>query len=567
MIMMSATFNEEKQKKIIDELHLKEAEELAQVLAKKYQLPYIDLSKISINTDALRIVPEAEAREAKMAPFRFVGNNLQIAVLSPNNNKLKNILEDLKGKNCKFTLYLVSTTSLERAFERYTEISASRKTEAGLIEISEDIISDFLDKFKNLVQIRDGIKVEAEEAGKQGGISGILEIILSGALAINASDIHFEPQDEEVRLRYRLDGVLQDVVPFSHRLYKQLLSRVKLMSGLKLNIKQSAQDGRFSIKAGDLEIEIRTSVIPGAYGESIVLRVLNPKSIALSFEQLGVSDELFRIFDREIHKPNGLILLTGPTGSGKTTTLYAFLKRVNSPENKIITIEDPIEYHLKGISQTQVSKEKGYTFLSGLRSALRQDPDIIMVGEIRDTETAKIAINSALTGHLVFSTLHTNNSAGAIPRLIDLEINPKVMSSSLTLSIAQRLARKLCPYCKQADDPSSFERNLIEQVIVSIKKKKPEMELPKLEKVYRPTGCDKCNQTGYHGRQGLFEAVIMDEAVSEVAIKNPSEREIKVASISQGILDMRQDGIVKVLEGITSIEEIGRVVDLNEEII
>lgn len=256
------------------------------------------------------------------------------------------------------------------------------------------------------------------------------------------------------------------------------------MSGLKLNIKQSAQDGRFSIKAGDLEIEIRTSVIPGAYGESIVLRVLNPKSIALSFEQLGVSDELFRIFDREIHKPNGLILLTGPTGSGKTTTLYAFLKRVNSPENKIITIEDPIEYHLKGISQTQVSKEKGYTFLSGLRSALRQDPDIIMVGEIRDTETAKIAINSALTGHLVFSTLHTNNSAGAIPRLIDLEINPKVMSSSLTLSIAQRLARKLCPYCKQADDPSSFERNLIEQVIVSIKKKKPEMELPKLEKVY-----------------------------------------------------------------------------------
>jgi len=269
----------------------------------------------------------------------------------------------------------------------------------------------------------------------------------------------------------------------------------------------------------------------------------------------------------EIRKPNGLILLTGPTGSGKTTTLYAFLREINDPGTKIITIEDPVEYHLAGVNQTQVNAKKGYTFLTGLRAALRQDPDVIMVGEIRDGETAATAINAALTGHLVFSTLHTNNAAGAIPRLIDLGVNAKIISSSLTLSVAQRLVRKLCPQCKREDAPKPEEKKLIDQTVTTIKRVRPDIIIPPTEKVWRPGGCGQCNQTGYRGRQGVFEAVQMTEATAQAAIKNPSEREIKIAARPQGILDMRQDGILKVLAGTTSLEELGRVVDLTAEFI
>lgn len=564
---MSVNFNEEKQDKQIEELRLKEAEELTQVLANRYQIPYVDLSKVSINTDALRLVSETESRLAGLVTFKIVGKNLYTAILSPNNNRVDGILNELKEKNYNPTLYLVSENSLKKAWEYYKEVSAHKATEAGLIDISGEKINEFLKEKKGLDDIRQVIDQEARQTIEKGGISGIVELILAGSLVTEASDVHLEPEDESIRLRYRLDGVLQDITQIDNRVYRQILSRIKLTSGLKLNIKQSAQDGRFSIKIKDSEIEIRTSIIPGAYGESIVMRVLNPKSIALTFEELGVSDEMYKIFDREIHKPNGLVLLTGPTGSGKTTTLYAFLRKVNSPENKIITIEDPVEYHLKGINQTQVNNKKGYTFLSGLRAALRQDPDIIMVGEIRDPETAQIAINSALTGHLVFSTLHTNNSAGTIPRLIDLGINPKIISSALTLSIAQRLLRKLCTNCKKEEQVPEKYKQLIIDVLESIKKKKPDFNYQFNDKIWVPVGCPKCNNTGYKGRQGIFEAVVMDQNISDVSLKNPSEREIKTAAIPQGILDMRQDGILKVVEGITSIEELERVVDLYEEII
>lgn len=564
---MSVNFNEEKQDKQIEELRLKEAEELTQMLANRYQIPYVDLSKVSINTDALRLVSETESRLAGLVTFKIVGKNLYTAILSPNNNRVDGILNELKEKNYNPTLYLVSENSLKKAWEYYKEVSAHKATEAGLIDISGEKINEFLKEKKGLDDIRQVIDQEARQTIEKGGISGIVELILAGSLVTEASDVHLEPEDESIRLRYRLDGVLQDITQIDNRVYRQILSRIKLTSGLKLNIKQSAQDGRFSIKIQDSEIEIRTSIIPGAYGESIVMRVLNPKSIALTFEELGVSDEMYKIFDREIHKPNGLVLLTGPTGSGKTTTLYAFLRKVNSPENKIITIEDPVEYHLKGINQTQVNNKKGYTFLSGLRAALRQDPDIIMVGEIRDSETAQIAINSALTGHLVFSTLHTNNSAGTIPRLIDLGINPKIISSALTLSIAQRLLRKLCTNCKKEEQVPEKYKQLIIDVLESIKKKKPDFNYQFNNKIWVPVGCPKCNNTGYKGRQGIFEAVVMDQNISDVSLKNPSEREIKTAAIPQGILDMRQDGILKVVEGITSIEELERVVDLYEEII
>ena len=558
---------DEKRDRKIDELYQKEAEELAQVLAMRHQLSYIDLSKIALNTDALRMVPLLEAREAGLAVFRVTGRVIHVAIMSAVNQKYPAVIEDLKNKNYTVNLYLASENSLNRAWEMYAEISASAASDAGLIQISDIQINSLIEKLKTLDDTRSNLNIENTNAIRGSGISIILEMILAGALVTDSSDIHFEPEVEQVRLRYRLDGVLLDIVDLDTKVYRQILSRIKLVSGLKLNIKKDAQDGRFSIKVQGVEIEIRTSTIPSAYGESIVMRVLNPKSILTTFDKLGVETKLYAIFEHEINKPNGLVLLTGPTGSGKTTTLYAFLRQVNSTESKIITIEDPIEYHLEGINQTQVNEEKGYTFAAGLRSALRQDPDIIMVGEIRDGDTAETAINSALTGHLVFSTLHTNNAAGAIPRLIELKVNPKILSSALTLSIAQRLVRKLCEQCKKKATLDDKQKELVDQVVKSIQVKRPDIEMPTITDIYEPAGCLACNQTGYKGRVGVFEAVLMDQAVASVADKNPDEREIRLVAKPQRILDMRQDGIVKVLHGITSLTELGRVVDLSAEII
>lgn len=561
--------------KRLKELREKEAEELAQTLSGHYGLPYLDLSKTAINTDALRLIPENEARQANVAAFKVVNKKLSLAILSPNKLEVLAIIKDLEAKNFKVEIFMVSEVSLESAWSRYSEISTSEKTKAGMIEVSEESISYLTEKCKTLTDIKTEIDKESELALTQGGISDILEVVLAGGLVTDASDIHIEPEQNTIRLRYRLDGVLQNVADFPLKIHRQIISRLKLLSGMKLNIKEAAQDGRFSIALKETKIEIRSSVIPSAYGESVVMRILNPKTIALTFDRLGIEAKLFEVFNREIHKPNGLILLTGPTGSGKTTTLYAFLREINSPENKVITIEDPIEYHLEGINQTQVNSKQGYTFLSGLRSALRQDPDVIMVGEIRDSETAKTAVQSALTGHLVFSTLHTNNAQGAIPRLIDLGVNPKIITSSLSLSIAQRLLRRLCQNCKkEVAVKNERDRKLLSEVIKSIMEKRPELvpsnwqgPLTEEAKIFVPVGCDQCNGIGYKGREGVFEAIAMDDAVAAKTIENPSEKEIKIAAKTQGILDMRQDGIIKVITGRTSLEELSRVVDLHEEII
>jgi len=570
---MSEDLNKTDTDEKVDLLRQKEAEELAQVLATRHQLPYIDLSRTLINTDALRLVPETEARAANLAAFRVSGKNLSVATNSPARDETLGLIEDLKRKNFTVTVHLVSTESLENAWAKYEEISKSEKSQAGQIEISSDNITEFTQKFKNLDDIKQALDQETVIAQAQGGISGLLEIIIAGGLTTKASDIHIEPEQEDVRLRYRLDGVLEDIASLPTKTYHQIISRLKLISGMKLNLKLGSQDGRFSIVLKDTEIEVRASVIPLAYGESVVLRLLNPESINVTFESLGVEAKLFEIFNREIRKPNGLILLTGPTGSGKTTTLYSFLREINSTATKIITIEDPIEYHLEGINQTQVNVKQGYTFLSGLRSALRQDPDIIMVGEIRDAETAKIAVQSSLTGHLVFSTLHTNNAQGAIPRLIDLGLNPKIITSALTLAIAQRLLRKLCPHCKQKRIMTADEKDLVGKILDSIKEKRPDL-IPEDwsgdqadPQIYQAVGCAECHQSGYNGREGIFEAILMDDAVAQATIVNPNEKEIKLAAKPQKILDMRQDGILKVIKGETTIEEVGRVIDLAEEII
>ncbi|OJI08128.1 MAG: hypothetical protein COX02_02260 [Candidatus Vogelbacteria bacterium CG22_combo_CG10-13_8_21_14_all_37_9] len=558
---------EEKRDKKLAELYQQESEELAVVLAKRHGLPYLDLSKTAINTDALRLIPMLQAREAGMIAFKVIGRTIYLATIAPENSQIADLIKDFENKNFKTELYLISENSLFLALSRYVEISESEASDAGLIQISDQQVASYLERLKTFKDVQETLTAENRRAEQGSGISTILEMILSGALAMKASDIHIEPEQETTRLRYRLDGVLVDVSEISTRICRQIVSRIKLMSGMKLNIKLTAQDGRFSIKVSGEEIEIRSSVIPSAYGESVVMRVLDPKSIKLSFENLGVETKLFNVFKQEIIKPNGLILLTGPTGSGKTTTLYAFLQRINSVGTKIITIEDPIEYHLKGVNQTQVNRTAKYTFLSGLRSALRQDPDVIMVGEIRDEETAEIAINSALTGHLVFSTLHTNNAAGTIPRLIDLGINPKVISSALTITIAQRLVRKLCPDCRQIIETTPEEQKLLRAVVESIKNKRPDLAPSEISQIYGPVGCLKCNNTGYKGREGIFEAILMDEAIAKITNTNPDEKEIWKAALAQGILDMRQDGILKVLAGKTSLDELRRVIDLTAEII
>ncbi|HEY4480076.1 MAG TPA: GspE/PulE family protein, partial [Candidatus Paceibacterota bacterium] len=557
---MTIQFNEGKQQRKLANLREEEEEGLAKLMSQKYGLSYIDLGVNPVNIDALRIIKEKDAREANVAPFNIINKKVSLAIISPNNPKTIEAVESLRQRGYAPTLFMVSHQSLEKVWERYKDLSYSMETKGGALDIANEEIQTLVKNVRSISDIKNSIEQVLSQK-KSYRISRILEIILAGAISIEASDIHIEPEEGLVRLRYRLDGVLNDILELEHDIYNLLLSRIKLISNLKLNIKGKAQDGRFSIKLGDTEIEIRTSLLPGGYGESVVLRVLNPDSIAVSLDELGINEKLLDIILRELKKPNGMILNTGPTGSGKTTTLYAFLKKIHTPEVKIITIENPIEYHIKGIVQTQTDETKGYTFLEGLRSALRQDPDIIMVGEIRDTETAEIAVNSALTGHLVFSTLHTNNAAGTFPRLIDLGVNPKVITSAINIAMAQRLVRKLCDKCKKRASLSEKDAELIKKVLAEIKDKSS-LDGLKTENVCSPVGCEACNFTGFKGRTGIYEAILIDEKIESVVTQNPSEREINKAAESQEILTMLQDGVIKTLRGITSLDELGRVIDL-----
>lgn len=555
-------FNDDKHKQKLEELHDLEEEGLAEMLSKKYGLPYIDLSVSPVNIDSLRIVKEAEARVAEVAPFNLINKRLDMAIISPNNPKTLEVIEKIKERGYLVKPFMASHQSLRKVWDRYKDLSYTMETKGGALDIANEEIQELTKDVKTAKDIKTSIEhVIAQK--KSYRITRILEIILAGAISLGASDVHIEPEDKLVRLRYRLDGVLNDILEMEHPIYMLLLSRIKLISNLKLNIKNKAQDGRFSIKINDTEIEIRTSLLPGGYGESVVMRILNPDAISVSLEDLGINKKLFNLLLHELKKPNGMILNTGPTGSGKTTTLYAFLKHVHDPGIKIITIENPIEYHLKGIVQTQTEEEKGYTFLEGLRSALRQDPDIIMVGEIRDEETAEIAVNSALTGHLVFSTLHTNNAAGTFPRLIDLGVNPKVITSAINIAMAQRLVRKLCDNCKKRSTILEGDIKIIKNVINSVKDKS-EIENIDIQNVCEPVGCEICNYTGFKGRTGIFEAILTDEKIESVVKENPSEREVTKASEEQGILNMKQDGVIKVLRGVTSLSELKRVIDLEE---
>jgi type II secretory ATPase GspE/PulE/Tfp pilus assembly ATPase PilB-like protein len=380
------------------------------------------------------------------------------------------------------------------------------------------------------------------------------QIIMGGAVALGSSDIHLEPKKEFSLLRVRLDGILHEVINLELNVYKLLLSRLKLISGLKLNVFDRPQDGRFSIVI-DRNIEVRVSSLPSEHGETIVMRLLDPKSL-LNLEELGLRKELLKTLEKEIKKPNGMIIVTGPTGSGKTTTLYAILQKIKNPGIKIITLEDPIEYKLEGITQTQVNPKKGYDFANGLRAIVRQDPDVILVGEIRDLETATIALQAALTGHLVLSTLHTNDAAGTISRLIALGEKPVNIAPAINIAIAQRLIRKVCQKCKKMENPSNEEKEKIEKAFEIIGKK-----APYFEKIPKNVGCPECNFTGYKGRIGIYEFFLVDEEMESFILKESSIGETRKKAIEKGMVPMYQDGLLKVLEGISTIEEVERVAE------
>jgi len=432
-------------------------------------------------------------------------------------------------------------------------------------KITGKIIAEqsFLEEQKKALSTIGGLSLAIENSlGEE--VTLILKNIMVGAILLDASDLHLETDQGGSALRIRIDGTLQHVCTFKDREHKAILSRIKLLSGLKLNIEKKPQDGRFTVELempeGKQEIEIRVSTLPTEHGETVVMRVLNPKSL-ISLEELGLRKDLYEIFARESQKPNGMIIVTGPTGSGKTTTLYAFLKKIRNPEIKVITIEDPIEYHLDGISQTQVDIQRGYDFASGLKSIVRQDPDAILVGEIRDLETASIALQAALTGHLVLSTLHTNSSAGTIARLQSLGEIPANIAPAINMIVAQRLVRKVCPQCRELKKITPELYKEFEESLKNVPQNvdKPALT-PDMELAYpKEKGCAFCNNTGFKGRIGIFEAFLIDDEMEEFILSSPSTVAIEKKAIEKGMLTMKQDGIIKILQQITTIEEVIKV--------
>lgn len=553
---MPAKFDTDAEDAKLHELRDREEEDLAHILSEKHNLPYTDLTIVPVNMDALRTIPEAEAREAEAVAFDKTAKHLSIAVRDPKNKATEALMERLVSRGYVPAQYLVSHKSLDAAFSRYVELSFAAGTRAGVFDISGDELTRLEAELTTIPTLKSFLERAVSE--KRIAVSSIFEGILAAAFAMKASDVHMEPEEDVVRMRLRLDGILTDVFMFDAHAYRLLNSRIKLLSGLKLNVGNRAQDGRFSVAVNGEEVEIRTSVIPGNYGESVVLRVLDPSAIQHSFGDMGIHPKLLERLSKEIRRPNGMLLTTGPTGSGKTTSLYAFLREIHSPEIKIVTIEDPIEYHLEGIVQTQIDG-KAYTFASGLRSVLRQDPDVILVGEIRDKEVAETAIQAALTGHFVFSTLHTNNAAGAFPRLVDLGVDPKTLPSAVTVAMGQRLMRTLNPETKKQRKTTDEEKAIIERIFASLEA--PELMPASFDEVWEANPQGE-HDTGYKGRVGVHEAIFMDDELGELLRTSPSSGDIEKATRRQGYLTMAQDGVLKAINGLTSLEEVFKVVDL-----
>lgn len=551
-----------------------EDESLAQQLSIKTKIPYIDLTTYSIEFTALGSIEETVSRENEVAGFHRAGRRLFVACTDPENPKTKAIIEKMKVEGLIITLFVTSHKGMRRAWSRYADMASGQAVESGVVSVNDQLINEWIEIIKSV----EDFKRESQKVLSEGKSSTtkIFEIILAGAYALDASDIHVEPENDDIRVRMRLDGMLHDVLSIPIATFHFFKSRLKILSGVRLNNENKAQDGRFTIRIAGKEVEVRVSLIPGNYGESAVMRLLDPDNIKVDLEILGYEPYLKKLVFECINKPNGIVLLTGPTGSGKTTTLYAMMQKIYTEDMKIITIENPIEYKIKGVVQTQVDETSlgaggAYTFAGAMRAILRQDPDVIMVGEIRDGETADTAINAALTGHLVFSTLHTNTAAGVIPRLIGMGVNPKILGSSLTLSLAQRLLRRICKGCKVEYEATEDERKLIDNVLSEFNQAPAKKEFLKefivdqkenFYKLHKGLGCKECNGYGYKGRTAVHEAIYMSKEIEEIASTNPSEREIQFEAGKQGFLTLREDALLKILRGVTTVEEAMKIVDM-----
>jgi len=526
--------------------------ELLKVNAEFLGLSYVDLSDYKVDKDIYNLFPVTIMKRYMLVPFDKYDNIVSIAVSDPNNyNALQALKFIFQDKPLKFELFVATESDINKLLQEFDTLTDAVK----------ENIQEFKAKNEQTQELPDISDVNKENL-ETAPIIKIVSVIVKTAVAGGASDIHIEGSEEAVRVRFRIDGVLHTSLILPRDLYSAIVARIKILSNLKIDEQRKPQDGRFSIIDQDKKIDFRVSTFPTQYGEKVVLRILDTSNGIRSLESLGFIGPKADLLQEAIKKPFGMILLTGPTGSGKSTTVYTLLSQVNTEDINIVTLEDPIEYYLPGINQSQVRPDINYTFATGLRSILRQDPDVIMVGEIRDGETAGLAVQSALTGHIVFSTLHTNDSPGAIPRLIDMGVEPFLLSASLQVVIAQRLARKLCPECKQEITFTEKQQQYIKDSLNTLDEAYIRSVYDgNFDKGYKPVGCSKCSN-GFKGRMAIFEVVSMTEDLRAIIEKNTGGDEIIEYLNKNNYVTLKQDGILKVLTGHLSLTELLTMVEI-----
>jgi type IV pilus assembly protein PilB len=525
---------------------------LFELKSKIFKIPYKTIKAEDVLPDVLDIIPEEASTNYKMVAFSKGENFVQIGMVYPENIGAQNALRFLANQE-KFTyqVYLISLTTLNNLIKQRKSMGSEAKRALEELEKEKnEILSDL------------GKNRPAEIIAEDAPVIKMVLVMLRHAIEGGASDIHIEPGREKLIVRFRENGILQPGLVLPLKIHPSVVARIKILSGLKIDENRVPQDGRFSAKINEQNIDFRVATFPTLYGEKVELRILDPSAGLRSFEDLGLTGRNLEIVREAIKKPFGMILFTGPTGSGKTTTQYAILRILNQESVNIVTVEDPIEYAIDGINQSQVKPEIGYTFAHGLRQILRQDPNIIMVGEVRDEETANLVINAALTGHVVLSTLHTNSSVGVVPRLIDMGVRPFLIPSTLRAVISQRLVRTLCPKCKIKTKPNAKIKSFILDRVKSLPvQAKGEVKIDEDFNIYEAKGCDYCNQTGYAGRTGLYEVLSMNDELADVILKNPLESAIFKVAQKQGMITMEQAGIIKVIKGETTLEEIARATE------
>ena len=553
-LLQEAKNLEKRVEDVIYEKNLVDEKELSQIKSELFKLPVKIFSKTEIvPQNVLNLIPEDTARHYGFIAFNREDNVLDVGMVYPDDTKAQEAVKFIVERlNLKLKISIIIPSDFKNILKQYQTFAKE----------FNDLLQDFQKRFSSVQKKKSPFKLvdlesTAGAVAEEAPIIKLFASILKYAVRARASDIHIEPERNKLRVRFRVDGNLSSSLSLPSSIHQAIITRVKIMTNLKIDETRLPQDGRFFTIIDDKEIDFRVSTFPTALGEKIAIRILDPTSGLKSIHELGLEGRNLEILQNEILKPYGMILITGPTGSGKTTTLYAIMQILNQDKVNIVSLEDPVEYTMEGINQSQVLPEIGYTFARGLRHIVRQDPDIIMVGEIRDNETAELATHSALTGHLVLSTLHTNNAIGVISRLMDLGIDPFLIPPSLNLMIAQRLARRLCPDCKERVMASEREQQIIDEVLASLPKEDRE-KLPYQRPyyIYKSKGCDTCNKKGYLGRVGIFEILKMTFELEQIILSQPSQEKLLAEAKRQGMITLQQDGIIKVLEGMISLEEV-----------